>query len=310
MKTALVMGISGGFGASVAEALAERGWNIRALMRNPARLPARFGDAQVVTGDAADQEAVRSAARGAELLVYGVNPPGYKWKGTALPMLDVAATVAEEQATTLLFPGNVYVFDPAEGPCFDERSPLRPPTPLGEIRLAMEQRLQQAASHGAKVILLRMGDFMGARAPHAWLGALIKRRRYGFTLSTPGPRNLLHTWAYLPDVATAAAQIVELGERLPAWNVFHFRGYRLSAIDLANALRTASGRHVKLRAFPWWLLRPMAPFSHLFRGLLELRYLWNREVHLDDRCLRQTLGGPPPSTPLTVALREMGFGEL
>ncbi len=309
MKTALVMGISGGFGASVAEVLAERGWSIRTLIRNPARLPARFDDAQVVTGDAADLEAVRSAARGAELLVYGVNPAGYKWKGTSLPMLEAAATVAEEQAMTLLFPGNVYVFDPADGPCFDESSPLRPPTPLGEIRLAMEQRLEQAATRGAQVILLRMGDFMGARAPNAWLGALIKRRRYGFALGTPGPRNLAHTWAYLPDVAATAVELVELRDRLPAWSVFHFRGYRLSAIDLANALRTASGRHVKLRPFPWWMLRPMAPFSHLFRGLLELRYLWKREVHLDDRSLRQTLGGPPPSTPVTRALREMGFGE-
>ena len=42
MKTALVLGISGGFGGHVAQALARQGWGIRALLRDPARLPARF----------------------------------------------------------------------------------------------------------------------------------------------------------------------------------------------------------------------------------------------------------------------------
>ena len=167
MKTALVMGISGGFGSSAAQALAEQGWAVRALMRDPARLPAQLRNVEVVQGDAQDIEAVRKAARGVDVVVYAVNPPRYDWIGVALPMLETAAQVAEENRLTVLFPGNTYVFDPADGPDFDEQAPQRPATSKGKIRLAMEARLEQASRRGARVIVLRMGDYIGENAPSA-----------------------------------------------------------------------------------------------------------------------------------------------
>jgi nucleoside-diphosphate-sugar epimerase len=307
MKTALVMGITGGFGGSTARALARQGWSIRALMRDPARLPAHFRGTEVIAGDAGDLNAVRKAAAGVDLIVYGVNPPRYQWKGVALPMLENAAKVAEEQSLTILFPGNVYVFDPADGPDFDEQSRMHPVTSKGELREAMEMRLQQASRRGGRVIILRMGDYIGENAPSAWMGVLVKRTRHGFTVSTPCPRDLPHTWAYLPDVAHAAADLADMKDDLPPWNVFHFRGYRMSLNDLANALRTVSGKPVKLKAFPWWAIRIMAPFSTLFRGLVEMRYLWNREVNLDDGKLQQVLGRSAPRTSPEQALVEIGL---
>ena len=73
------MGITGGFGGHVAQALARKGYSIRALMRDPVKLPKRFKGADVFTGDAANIEDVRTAAEGVDLIVYGVNPPTYRW---------------------------------------------------------------------------------------------------------------------------------------------------------------------------------------------------------------------------------------
>jgi nucleoside-diphosphate-sugar epimerase len=308
MKTALVMGISGGFGSSVAQALVERGWAVRALMRDPARLPAQLRNVEVMTGDAKDIRAVRKAAHGVDLMVYAVNPPRYDWNGVARPMLETTAQVAEENGSTVLFPGNVYVFDPADGPDFDEQALRRPVTSKGRIRQAMETRLEQASRRGARVIVLRMGDYIGENAPSAWLGVLLKRTRHGFSLFTPGPRDLTHTWAYLPDAARAAAQLAAMHDELPRWSVFHFRGYRMSLRDIADTLQQVSGKRVRLKAFPWWAMRIVAPFSVLFRGLLEMRYLWRRQVNLDDAKLQRTLGKPVPHTPLPVALAELGLG--
>ncbi|MEJ2346601.1 MAG: hypothetical protein P8076_05510 [Gammaproteobacteria bacterium] len=100
---------------------------------------------------------------------------------------------------------------------------------------------------------------------------------------------------------------MERRRELPAWSVFHFGGQRLSFNAIAETLRTVSGQPVKVKQFPWWAVRLMAPFSVLFRGLLEMRYLWYREVSLDDRKLRQTLGNAVPHTPLEQALTEMGL---
>jgi len=308
MKTALVMGISGGFGASAAQALAEQGWAIRALMRDPARLPAQLRGVEVLTGDAKDIQAVCKAAHGVDLVVYAVNPPRYDWNGVALPLLENTAQVAEQNGLTVLFPGNVYVFDPADGPDFDEQAPRRPVTSKGKIRQAMEARLEQASRRGARVIVLRMGDYLGENAPSAWLGVLLKRTRDGFTIATPGPRDLTHTWAYLPDAAQAAADLAAMRDQLPRWSVFHFRGYRMSLRDIADTLQQVSGERVRLKAFPWWAVWIMAPFSVLFRGLVEMRYLWRRQVNLDDAKLQRTLGKPVPHTPLPLALAELGLG--
>ncbi len=307
MKTALIMGITGGFGGHVAQALAKHGWSLRVLMRDPAKLPQQFASADVVTGNAASLEDVRAAARGVGLMVYGINPANYKWEGKALPWLESAAAVAEENQLTMVFPGNVYVFDPEDGPEFDETSPFRPVSSKGNMRVAMEERLQLAAQRGAKVVVVRCGDFIGTDAPSTWIRQLIKPNSQGYTLSAPGPVELQHTWAYLPDVAQTVAELVAKQEVLSTYNVFHFKGYRVTFNEMAEAIRSATGKKVVIKAFPWWAMRLMSPFFTLFRSLQEMRYLWNAVVNLSDDKLRATLGKPVPHTPLGEALLQSGI---
>ena len=307
MKTALILGITGTFGGHVAAALQQKGYALRTLLRDPKKLPANFAGAEVVQGDVADIDSLRRATADVEVMVYGVNPPKYQWQGRALPWLENAARVAEQQGLTMLFPGNVYVFDPADGPDFDEAASMHPVSSKGAIRLAMEQRLQRAAETGAQVIILRAGDFIAPGAGSAWLQVLLKAKGEGYTLGVPGPRDLPHTWAYLPDLARTAAELLERRGALPAFNVFHYHGHRVSFNEMAEAIHQASGRPVKLQAFPWWALRLAAPFSEMFRGLLEMRYLWRRQVNMVDHRLQQTLGRQVPSTPLPQALVEAGL---
>jgi nucleoside-diphosphate-sugar epimerase len=307
MKTALIMGITGGFGSQVAQALARQGWAIRALMRDPTRLPARFRGAEVVRSDAANIDDVRQAADGVDLIVYGVNPPQYKWDGIVLPLIDATATVAEEYGLTIVFPGNVYVYDPSDGPEFDEQSAFHPVASRGRMRVEMEQRLQQASQRGARVIILRMGDFIAADAPSTWMGHLIRKTKTGYTLSTTGPRNLLHSWAYLPDAARVTADLVARRDELAPFSVFHFRGYRVTFNDIAHAIKQATGKEVKFTKFPWFVIRLLAPFGAMYSGLTEMRYLWNREINLSGDKLSNTLKKPIAQTPLADALMETGL---
>lgn len=307
MKTALVLGITGGFGGHVAEALAADGWRLRALLRDPARLPERFRDVEVVAGDASRIDDVRRAAAGTGLIVYGVNAPYPRWDDTVLPWLDATAQVAEAGRRTIVFPGNVYNFDPADGPLFNERSPMHPPTPKGRLRLAMEGRLQRAGENGARVVIVRCGNFIGAHAHSTWLRHLVKATRHGYALSAAGPSNVKHAWAYLPDVAQTVVQLLKHTESLPAFSVFHFRGHEASFEDFAAAIRRATNRAVVMKRFPWWLMHLATPFSPWVRSLIEMRYLWENEIHLDEARLVSMLGGPVPHTPLADALLQSGL---
>ena len=307
MKTALVMGITGGFGGHVAQALARKGYSIRVLMRNPGKLPQRFKGAEVITGDAAKIEDVRAAADGVDLIVYAVNPPKYRWKGVVLPLMENTARVAEENNLTVVFPGNVYVFDPKDGPLFDEDAPHNPVSSMGQMRKEMEARLKTASNSGARVIIIRMGDFIGEGLASDWFQHLIKSTRRGYVLTATGKRDVNHTWAYLPDVGRTVAELVEKKDTLEAFSVFHFRGYQISFDDIAQAIEQASGKPVSIGSFPWIALQLMSPFNKMFNGLLEMRYLWMEEINLDETRLANTLGKAVPHTPLVQALLESGF---
>ncbi len=307
MKTALVMGITGGFGGHVAQALARKGYTIRALMRDPAKLPERFKGADICTGDAANIDDVRAAAEGVELIVYGINPPKYRWEGVVVPLIENTARVAEEKKLTVVFPGNVYVFDPKDGPVFDETSPHHPISTKGRMRTQMEARLQQASQRGARIIIIRMGDFIGQNLSSAWLDVLIKPTRNGYRLAAPGPRDHVRTWAYLPDVGRTVADLVDKKLAFEPFSVFHFRGYQTSFNEIARLIEQASGKKVMASRFPWFALRVMSPFSNLFRGLMEMRYLWDKEINLNESRLQNALGGQVPHTPLANALIESGL---
>lgn len=307
MATALIMGITGGFGGEVAEVLRHEGWSLRALLRDPSSLPERFACTETVVGDAANPEDVRRAADGVGLIVYGVNAPYHQWQDKVVPMLDVTANVAEQIGATIVFPGNVYAFDPALGSGFGEKSAEHPPTQKGRLRQQMEQRLRQAAANGARVLIIRCGDFIGRHAPSTWMQHMIRQSGSNVRVFAPGHRELVHTWAYLPDVARTVGLLLRQADRLDAFEVFHYRGIRASVDDIAHAINEVSGCRVKVKPYPWWALRLVSPFVPFMKSLMEMRYLWQYELNLADDKLRGALDAPVPQTPLGQALLDSGL---
>lgn len=304
-RTALVMGITGGFGGQVARALLRHGWTVRALLRDPARLPAELADVTAVAGDAGDPDAVERALGDASVVVYGVNVPYPRWRRDALRLFAPTLDVAERHGARVVFPGNVYNFDPADGPRFAEDAPQRAPSRKGRIRVAMERRLRESTQKGAKALVVRCGDFFGPGAPSAWLNVVVKRGRRGtWTFHRPGDPEHRHAWAFLPDVAEATARLLDRPEELADWEVFHFRGHHLTLAELGSALAAVVGpEHLRTRRFPWTSLTVVSPFVPFLRELRELAYLWREDVELTDDKLRARLG-EVPRTPLRTALAE------
>jgi nucleoside-diphosphate-sugar epimerase len=308
-KTVLVIGATGTFGLHAVEALAKRGWRIRALARDPAAAAQKLGPRspiEWVKGDAMDAASVVAAAEGTQLIVHAANPPGYRnWKGTVQPMIESSIAAARASGARLAVPGNVYNYAPDAGPRIAEDAPQAPATRKGAIRVEMERRLRAASEDGVKVLILRAGDFFGPAAPNSALAWLTTRRKSRLTgVYLPGPGEVGHAFAYMPDLAETLARLVDAEDRLAAYEVFHFRGQWLERIaELGAAMRRVCGRaDLPVRAFPWIIVWAGAPFVEMFRELLEMRYLWNRPIGLDNAKLVAFLG-EEPHTPLDTALR-------
>lgn len=307
-KTALVVGVTGSFGAHAAEALIKHGWAIRALARNPQVAAARVGARTPIDwarGDAMDPASVIAAAEGVQLIVHAANPPGYRnWKGTVLPMTDSAIAAAKASGARLAIPGNIYNYAPDAGPAIGEDAPQAPATRKGAIRLEMERRLRAASQNdGVKVLILRAGDFFGPAAPNSALSWLAQKGRGRLAgVFTPGSAG--HAFAYLPDLAETLARLADAEARLAAYEVFHFRGQWIDrGRELGEAMQRASGQpSLPIRPFPWPIVYLAAPFNETFRELIEMRYLWRRPIGLDNAKLVRFLG-EEPHTPLEAGLR-------
>jgi nucleoside-diphosphate-sugar epimerase len=316
-QKALVIGATGGIGGATAEALRAHGWAVRAMTRDPAsasRRQPRLADIEWVAGDALNPANVSSAAEGATLIVHGVNPPGYRgWSRLQLPMLESTILAARATGAHIVFPGTVYNYGP-DAATLGENTPQRPRTRKGAIRVQMEQRLERAAREGTSVLIVRAGDYFGARSPSSWFSqGLVKPGRPLRSVTYPGKPDVGHAWAYLPDVAETIARLVERRAELAPFEVFHFGGHWLErGIEMADAtLRAAGARGVPVRRFPWLAVYALAPFVETFREMIEMRYLWNVPVRLENDKLTRFLG-EEPHTPLDRALREtlVGLGCL
>ena len=313
-QTALVIGATGGLGGAVAQAFLAQGWQVRALARQPpsaAQLqPAQAGLKGVEwwLGDAMNQADVVKAAQGVDCIFHGANPPRYtRWRELALPMLAHSIEAARSSGARLIFPGNVYNFGPDAGSVVNEASPQHPKTRKGAVRVEMEQMLRHAAQvQGVRSLIVRAGDFFGGHAPSAWFSTvMVKPEQPLRSVTFPGSAEVGHAWAYLPDLALTIVRLAKVQASLPTFDTFHFAGHWTPrGIEMAESIRRASGNpSLPIKALPWWLIYLAAPVVTLLREIIEMRYLWQVPLRLDNRKLRSVIG-EEPHTPLDDAVRQ------
>lgn len=317
-KTVLVLGATGGIGGKVARQLRDAGWQVRALKRCAEQATERRDGLTRLRGDALNRQDVVDAAKGCSVIVHAVNPPGYRqWSELVLPMLDntIAAAIAEGAAIVL--PGTVYNFGPDAFPVLHEDSPQHPVTRKGAIRVELEQRLLKASRDGARVLVVRAGDFFGPKAGNNWFSqGLVKSGQAVKTVSYPGERGVGHQWSYLPDVARTMVELLARRDSRGAFACFHMAGHwDADGTQISDAIRRVvprrTGCEPRVAAFPWWLLTLASPFIATFREMREMRYLWRTPVRMDNARLVAALGHEP-HTPLDVAIEAalVGMGSI
>jgi nucleoside-diphosphate-sugar epimerase len=308
---ALVIGATGSIGGEVARNLLARGWRVRGLNRDPDRA-AKTGPAGIdwVRGDAMVEADVVAAADGATIIVHGANPPGYSNWARLLPAM-MASTIAAAKASgaRIVLPGNVYNYGPDAWPRFTETSPQNPKTRKGAIRVAMERSLEAASAQGVRSLIVRAGDFFGPRSGSSWLTeGWVQKGKPLKAVSLPGPAEVTHAWAYLPDFAESIVRLAEREAELPAFAVFNHAGHQLTGGEMADAIERVAGRKLARKALPWLAMAIVSPFVEMVREMLEMRYLWDHEVLPDNAKLVATLGAEP-HTPLDQALRAALEGQ-
>jgi nucleoside-diphosphate-sugar epimerase len=303
--TVLILGARGRFGLTAARAFAEAGWRVLGQTRPLAQTPP--ADAIEWLGiDLNDTQALAHAARGASVVVHALNPAytNKAWQSQVLPMTDAAIAITRALGATLMVPGNVYNFGAAMPTVLREDTPQLAQTIKGQVRIQMEQRLQQS---GVRSVVIRAGDFFGGGKGTWFDTAMVKEIRKG-VFTYPGAPDVSRAWAYLPDLARTFVAVAQQHAKLRAFEVLHFGGHRITGqrwLDVLTPLAQSQGwvkpdAALKLAKLPWPIIRIGALFVPSWRALLEMYYLWHTPHALANDKLTALIG-VEPFTPLPQA---------
>ena len=87
-------GATGGVGREVVTQALDAGHNVRAYVRNPAKLDLAHPNLTVITGELTDREAVQRAVGGADAVISALGP-SLDRKATGMPLVDGTRTIVE-----------------------------------------------------------------------------------------------------------------------------------------------------------------------------------------------------------------------
>lgn len=258
-KTVLILGASGRFGRNAADAFRNAGWSVRPFDRA--------------------KDNLMDAAEGADVIVAAWNPAYPDWADQLHDLHGRIQQAAKASGAMVIVPGNVYVYGQHTPAPWREDTPHNARNPLGRLRAEMERSYRQS---GVQAVILRAGDFIDTEASGNWLDRMMLPSLPKGRLTYPGRVDIPHAWAYLPDLARAAALLADQKAHLSAFTDVTFPGYTLTGNQMAGILSDIAGRPIRLRKMSWLPLRLAAPFWPMGRGLLEMRYLWDTPHWLES----------------------------
>jgi len=305
MSVIAVLGANGRLGASVVQAFFEAGYKVIAVTKTgvaPASSKIEYRAA-----DAMDRDAVIKSCAGADFILNALNLPYEKWHAQAFTIAQNVIAAAKAHNAVHLFPGNVYNYGKGIPALCDENTKPTKPTPLGNIRLKMEAFFEASAKRGdVKTIIIRAGDFYGAAKPGSWFDMGLCRKIDRGIFTYPGPMDVMHAWAYLPDLAETFVGIAGQSQDLNMFEVFTFSGHSFTGNQMCTYLENAAGKPLRATSLPWRMIKIGKLFVPSWRGISEMSYLWNRSHSLSDVKLKKVLGTikqTPPEEAVKAAYK-------
>jgi nucleoside-diphosphate-sugar epimerase len=302
MTSIAILGANGRLGRVVAKAFIEAGYDVRAITRS-GKVASELKGATAIAGDALDRQDLIRATQGVDIVFNGLNPLYTDW-GKCLPMAENVMAACHANGALHLFPGTVYNYGSPMPEVITEDTPYHPTTEKGRIRCAMEELFRREAEAGhVRTILLRAGDFFGGTGSGSWFDLVVAAKIDKGIYTAPGPADLVHEWAYLPDFAKGFVALAENVGKLGFYEALNFPGHAVTDLEIKAAAEKALGRTLKMTAMAWWVLRAGSPFVAMWREIVSMSYLRFEPHRLASTRLAGIIGAIP-HTPLDQAVAE------
>ncbi|MFM0293268.1 MULTISPECIES: NAD-dependent epimerase/dehydratase family protein [Paraburkholderia] len=288
-----LFGAAGAAGQIIAAALSAAGRDYRVVGRSREALQAAFGNdphAEIVTWNPDDPASIRAAAQGLQTVIYLVGVPYDQFAAHPPLMERTLAGVKAAGVERFILIGTVYPYGRARGNPISENHPREPHTFKGRMRLAQENLVLAAhGQNGLSTLVLRLPDFYGPGIERSLLNGVFEGAANGKRAQVTGPVDVPHEFIYLPDIGPVVEKLTRTPQAYGRW--WHLAGAgTITQREVARQAYALAGREPKLLVAGKTLLRLLGLFNPLMRELVEMNYLMNEPVVLDDSALTELIG--------------------
>jgi nucleoside-diphosphate-sugar epimerase len=285
IQRAAIFGAAGAIGPYVAAELERRGIPFRVVGRSRARLEAAFGklaNAEVFDADVSDLRSASAAARGVDTIFYTVGLPYPSHSQHPVLMRTTVEAALAMQVRRLVLVSSVYPYGVPRAARVAETHPRQPETRKGQYRKEQEDVVLEAQKRGPlQGLVVRLPDFYGPGADNSLANPIFRAALAGKTANWVGPVNTAHEFVFVPDTGPAIVDLASTAECYgQAWN-FGGPG-EINTLDFITRVYRAVGRAPKYRTAGRTILKVMGWFNPLYRELIEMLYLEETPVILDD----------------------------
>jgi dihydroflavonol-4-reductase len=274
---ALVTGATGFIGANLVEALAQRGWQVRALHRASSSLKALAGLAyESAIGDVTEPASLAAAMRGVDVVFHVAAVADY-WRSDPSRLMrvnvdgtrNVLRAAHEASVRRVVFTSSCAALgQPPFGRALDERAQfnLSPEAfPYGYSKHLAEQVCLDFARAGLDVVIVNPAVVFGPRDVNMVSSSLvIEAARRSLPFAPPGGVSAI-------DVADVCAGHIAAAERGRTGERYILTAENLTYAQLFALLAEVVGRPRPRVILPRWVFRLAAPAVGIARERLGLR---------------------------------------
>ncbi|HMD49529.1 MAG TPA: NAD-dependent epimerase/dehydratase family protein [Bryobacteraceae bacterium] len=293
MDRIALFGAAGAIGGSIAAELRKKNQPYRVAGRGRTGLERAFGsdpNAEIVTWNPDDPASVRAAASGVGTIFYLVGVPYWQFELHPRLMRKTLEGAIAEGVERIVLIGTVYPFGRPRTERVREDHPREPHTFKGRMRKEQEDLVLDSDSSG-KIhgTILRLPDFYGPGVDKSFLASAFQAAVNGGRAQLVGPIDKPHEFVFVPDVGPVALALASEPRAYgSAWN-FAGPGAIAQRAFVEQVFREAD-RKPKYIVANKTMLRIMGMFSPMMREMVEMNYLFETPVIMDDSAIRALLG--------------------
>ncbi len=293
IKKLAIFGAAGAIGHALAPELARRGIPFRAVGRRRQTLLDAFGSldgAEIVDADLSDPQQADSAAQGVDAIVYAVGVPSTEFDKHAVLMRTTLDAAVRAGVPRLVLVTGIYTYGVPRTSRVAETHPREPDSHKGQCRKQQEDMVTAAHGRdGLRTMVVRLPDFYGPHTGRCMAARIFHSAIEGKTATWVGPAGTLHEFIFVPDAAGVLADLAGRNDCYgEAWNLGGAEA--IAGIDFITRVYRAAGRDPAYRSMGRTMLRMEGIVSPTVKELVEIVYLQETPVILDDRKLAATLG--------------------